>query len=133
VEVHDVEINDTFDFTAPPEVVFNSLMDADRTHRWLPSGVHIEWLDGRTVRVTAGSTGRTFAIDAEPDDLSLSWRPEDGRGPHGRVRAEDGPAGGSRLHVTVSVPDHGTLPARDLLSETMRHLQSDVSDNFNAG
>lgn len=130
-----MEINDTFDFTAPPEVLFNSLTDAERTQRWLPSGVHAEWLDSRTVRVTSGSTGGTYAVDTDPDDLLLTWRPAGGAGPHGRARAEDGPAGGSRLHVTVSLPgeDAEAAPGRALLAETMRHLQRDVSDNFTAG
>ncbi|WP_203935308.1 SRPBCC family protein [Virgisporangium ochraceum] len=34
-----MDISETYDFTAPPEVVFDSLTDPDRAHRWLPSGV----------------------------------------------------------------------------------------------
>ena len=41
-----MDISETFDFTAPPEVVFNSLTDPDRAHRWLPSGVRAERPDG---------------------------------------------------------------------------------------
>lgn len=129
-----MEISDTFAFTAPPEVVFNSLLDRERTDRWLPQGVRVEWLEDRKVRVN-GSAGATVAVDVDLENLLLTWQSQDGRGLRGRVRAEDGPAGGSRLHVTVTAPQHGVDPAhvRSLLAETTRHLQRDVDDNFNAG
>jgi uncharacterized protein YndB with AHSA1/START domain len=130
-----VKIEDIFDFEAPPEVVFNSLIDPERADRWLPSGIQVEWIDTGEVRAIVESKAATFAIDIDPDDLRLTWRSPGDQRLHGVVRAEDGPAGGCRLHVTVTMPQDGADPDRGhvLLAEAMRHLRRDVSDNFNAG
>jgi len=47
---------------------------------------------------------------------------------------EDAPSGGSLVRATVAVAD-GVAPerVRELLAESARRLQRDVSDNFNAG
>lgn len=130
-----MQISDTFGFTAPPEVVFNSLTDPDRADRWLPFGVRAERLDDHRVRLVAADARAVFDIDTDVDNLGLSWRSPDDQRLHARVRVEDGPAGGSQLHVLISMPA-GTADedqARSVLAETMRHLQRDVSDNFNAG
>jgi uncharacterized protein YndB with AHSA1/START domain len=128
-----VDISETFDFTAPPEVVFNSLTDPDRAHRWLPSGVRAERPDGRGLRLLAAGTA--FDLDTDADDLRVGWRSPDEPGLHARAQVLDAPAGGSRLRVEAAVPD-GVVDearARAMLAETMDHLQREVSDNFNAG
>ncbi len=129
-----MDVTDTFSFTAPPEVVFNSLTDPDRAGRWLPSGARLERLDPNRVRVTVGTASTEYEISAA-DDMRLSWRQLDAPHVSGTAQVEDGPVGGSRLHVVVATPTDGPDPerVRDLLGEAMRQLQRDVSDNFNAG
>jgi uncharacterized protein YndB with AHSA1/START domain len=128
-----VDISETYDFTAPPEVVFNSLTDPDRAHRWLPSGVRAERPDGHGLRLL--TAGPAFDLDTDADDLRVGWRSPDDPGLHAQARVVDGPAGGSRVRVTAAAPD-GLVDeerARSMLAETMTQLQREVSDNFNAG
>ena len=63
------------------------------------------------------------------------WHSLDRTGLHGTAQVDDAPAGGSVVHAEVVVPAGfaDDRQVRDLLAETMVHLQRDVSDNFNAG
>jgi uncharacterized protein YndB with AHSA1/START domain len=128
-----VDISETYDFTAPPEVVFNSLTDPDRAHRWLPSGVRAERPDGRGLRLL--TAGPAFDLETEADDLRVSWRSPEDAGLHADARVVDAPAGGSQVRVEAAVPDGlvDEAQARSVLAETMTRLQREVSDNFNAG
>ena len=56
-------------------------------------------------------------------------------GLRGAAHVDDAPAGGSMVHADVTVPGRvaDDQQVRNLLAETMRHPQRDVSDNFNAG
>ena len=130
-----MEISDTFGFDAPPEVVFNSLTDPDRANRWLPAGVRAERPAGHGLRVLMGGDSTVFDVHTDPEQLGVSWRSPDDRDLHARVRVGDGPAGGSEVHVHVSVPAGvaDEEQVRSVLAETARHLRRDVSDNFNAG
>jgi uncharacterized protein YndB with AHSA1/START domain len=126
-------ISESFEFTAPAEVVFGVLTDPDRTSRWLPRGMTAEAADRGRVRVRSGDQVYEYEVKLVPDDLSLSWTALDDSGLAGAARVEDGPAGGSVVHAEVSGRDPGEGQLRELLAETMQHLQRDVSDNFNAG
>ena len=128
-------ISDRYDFNAPAEVVFGVLTDPDRITRWLPTGMRAESVDADRVRIEVGSRLHEYAVDVVPDELELRWRSLDDSGPHGTARVEDAPAGGSVVRAEVEVPgaNAGDGRPRELLAETMRHLQRDVSDNFNAG
>ncbi len=128
-------ISGSYDFTAPPEVVFGVLTDPDRTSRWLPRGMNTESADQGRVRVRVGAQVHEYGVQVVPDDFQVRWESLDDSGLTGTARVEDGPAGGSVVHAEVAVPGR---PADDeqvqsLLAETMQHLQRDVSDNFNAG
>ena len=127
-------ISGTYDFTAPAEVVFGVLTDPDRAPRWLPQGV-TESASTERVRVRVGSQIREYGVEIVPDRLELRWRALDDADLHGAAQVQDAPAGGSVLHAEVAVPgaDADDQRVRRLLTETMRHLQRDVSDNFNAG
>lgn len=128
-----MDISETFDFTAPPEVVFNSLTDPDRAHRWLPSGVRAERADGHGLRLL--TAGPAFDLDTDADHLRVSWRSPDDPGLHAQAQVVDAPAGGSQVRVAAAVPD-GLVDegrARSVLAETMDHLQRDVDDNFTDG
>ena len=126
-------ISGSFEFTAPAEVVFGVLTDPDRTSRWLPGGMTAESADRGRVRVRSGDRVYEYEVKLVPDDLRLSWTALDDSGLAGTARVEDGPAGGSVVHAEVSGRDPDDEQIRDLLAETMQHLQRDVSDNFNAG
>jgi uncharacterized protein YndB with AHSA1/START domain len=128
-------ISDRYDFNAPPEVVFGVLTDPDRMTRWLPTGVRTESVEAGRVRVVVGSRLHECAVQVTPGELAVQWRSLDIAGLHGSARVEDAPAGGSVLHAEVAAPQTvaGEERVREFLAETMRHLQRDVSDNFNAG
>ena len=127
-------IEETFDFTAPAEVVFGVLTDPDRTLRWLPPGVAAELAGRERLRVKTDAGVREFALEMVDERMELRWRPLDGSEPGGVLRVVDAPAGGSVIHAQVEVlAGPAEQPYRDVLAEAMRHLQSDVSDNFNAG
>lgn len=130
-----VVVSDSYEFTAPAEVVFDVLTDPDRTHRWLPHGVAAESAETGRVRLRAGGQTREYGAEITAEKLQLSWHALDTDDLNGTVRVDDAPAGGSIVHAEVSVPD-GVADdgrVRELLAETMAHLQRDVSDNFNAG
>ena len=130
-----VRVSGSYDFTAPPEVVFGVLTDPDRTSRWLPQGMNTESAALDRVRVRAGERVHTYGVKVVTDTFELQWHSEDVPGLHGTAQVGDGPAGGSVVHAEVSAPARltGEAHVRELLEETMVHLQRDVSDNFNAG
>lgn len=134
-DVRDTLISESFEFTAPAEVVFDVLTNPDRTSRWLPLGMNTESAGGGEVRIKVGSGTHGYGVQVEPERLALRWRSLDVAGLHGAAQVRDAPAGGSVVHAEITVPETaaGDERARDLLAETMRRLQRDVSDNFNAG
>ncbi|MEV0129361.1 SRPBCC family protein [Dactylosporangium sp. NPDC050688] len=126
-------VTGSYGFTAPPEVVFGTLTDPDRVARWLPSGVTADRAGPDRYRIRAGGTVVVCEVATVPDDLRLEWRLADRPGVHGTFRAEDGPAGGAQVHISVDTPDAGPDRVLALVGDAMRRLQLDVSDNFNAG
>lgn len=129
-----MDITETFGFDAPPEVVYNTLTDPDRANRWLPFEVRAERLD-RGLRLALPGTGQVFDVDTDAGTLALRWRSPDDDGLAARAHVDDGPAGGSEVHVSLSVPASVADEARvrSVLSATMRHLSRDVGDNLTAG
>jgi len=126
-------IEETYHFTAPAEVVFGVLTDPHRTSRWLPRGFTAEADDPEQVRVRGGSEVHEFQVETISDRMQVRWRALNGSGADGSVRVEDAPAGGSRVRAEIDGPPAAESRLRELLEETMFHLQRDVSDNFNAG
>ena len=131
----DVRISGSYGFTAPAEVVFGVLTDPDRTTRWLPRGMTAESAGADGARIRVGEQVHAYGIKVVTDHRELQWHAEDTPGLHGSAQVDDGPAGGSVVRAEIVVPAGvaDESRARDLLDETMGHLQRDVSDNFNAG
>jgi uncharacterized protein YndB with AHSA1/START domain len=127
-----VRVAESYDFTAPAEVVFSTLTDPHRLGRWLPEGVSLSAPDPHRLEVRVG--GRRYDVSTAPEDMQLSWRSTD---PPVRAQVEvrDAPAGGSTVHVemTGSGPGMDADRVRGFVATAMRQLQEDVSDNFNAG
>jgi uncharacterized protein YndB with AHSA1/START domain len=123
------------EFNAPAEVVYGVLTDPDRTTRWLPRGMSTESAGVDHVRVLADGQAHEYEVNSVPDQLRVEWRARDSAGLRGAAWVRDAPAGGCVVHAEVAVPggDAGRERAEELLAEAMRHLQRDVSDNFNAG
>lgn len=98
--------------SAPPEVVFNTATDPDRSAAWLPeklrrSGSHrVEIVDDADMRArwTSDSAGWAADIDVEPAD-----------------------AGGARVRLDLSGTDHG------MADEILASLAREVADNLTAG
>jgi hypothetical protein len=128
-------ISDRYAFNAPAEVVYGVLVDPHRVTRWLPLGMRAERTADDRLRVSVGARSYDCEIDLVPEQMRVGWRSVDIAGLHGGAHVEDAPAGGSLVLAEVSAPgavaDEGRL--RDVLTETMRHLARDVSDNFTAG
>jgi hypothetical protein len=130
-----MEFSGRYGFHAPSEVVFNNLTDPDRTHRWLPFGVYMERCGPDRVRLVAPHGSAECEVDAAAEDMRLTLRSLEPPNVRGTAVVEDVPAGGSRVHVVVSADGVDLDPesVRDVLDESMRHLCSDVDDNFNTG
>ena len=128
------QIAETFGFDAPAEVVFGVLTDPDRTSRWLPEGMTTESRDIGKVQVRSGAGTQAYEVATDPERLGLTWRSVEDTELHGTAEVRDAPAGGSELRAEVALPESADEDrVRELLAEAARHLQRDVSDNFNAG
>src|SRR4051794_24382133 len=64
------QIDETYHFTAPPEVVFGVLTDPHRTYRWLPRGFDAEAGDPDRIRVREGSQVYEFQVQVSTDRCS---------------------------------------------------------------
>lgn len=130
-----MEIIGRYGFHAPSEVVFNNLTDPDRAHRWLPFGVDVERCGPDRVRLITPLVSPECEVDAVAEDMRLTLRSLQPPLVQGTAYVEDDPAGGSQIHVVVTADgvDLDPQKVRDALDETMRHLCSDVDDNFNTG
>jgi uncharacterized protein YndB with AHSA1/START domain len=107
----------SFEFAAPPEVVYNTLTDPHRARRWLPPGLQIKGL----------------AHAASATDLRLTWRTISGPEAGGTARVEGTPAGGSVVRVEIDAAEHHVAAVYELIADLMHNLERDVSDNFTAG
>ncbi len=81
----------------------------------------------------SGSEAHEFQVQTISDRMLVRWRALNGSGADGSVRVEDAPAGGSVVRAEIDGPPAEESRFRELLGESMFHLQRDVSDNFNAG
>jgi Polyketide cyclase / dehydrase and lipid transport len=125
-----VNISQTFGCTAPPDLVFGTLTDADSAVRWLPSGVRVERLDGHRLRVVTGDSVAEYDITTDVVERRVTWACVKSPDLRGTVRVQDGPIGGSRLRITVSAADAAEVPRRmhNFLDQAMRHLERDLDD-----
>ncbi|MDG4805091.1 hypothetical protein [Micromonospora sp. WMMD980] len=95
---------------APPEVVFNTATDPDRSSAWLPEELRrsgacrVEVLDADDMRARWSSADWSAELDVEPAD-----------------------AGGARVRLDLAGPDHG------LADEILANLDREVADNLTAG
>ncbi|SBT46470.1 SRPBCC family protein [Micromonospora auratinigra] len=99
--------------SAPPEVVFNTATDPDRAAAWLPESLRRE-----------GTQQRVEVVDA--DDMRARWT-SDGDGWAADIDVEPADAGGARVTLDLSGPDHG------LADEILANLAREVADNLTAG
>ncbi|WP_089158333.1 hypothetical protein [Micromonospora sp. NBS 11-29] len=96
--------------SAPPEVVFNTATDPDRSAAWLPEALRrsgecrVEVLDAGDMRARWSTTDWSAELDVEPAD-----------------------AGGARVRLDLAGPDHG------LADEILANLDREVADNLTAG
>jgi Polyketide cyclase / dehydrase and lipid transport len=128
-------VNGRHEFNAPAEVVFGVLTDPDRTTRWLPLGMST--VSAATDHVEVRADGRIFryGVSSVPEQLRVEWSSREADGLRGAAWVRDAPAGGCVVHAEVTFPGGAAEGERvqELLAEAMRHLQRDVSDNFNPG
>jgi carbon monoxide dehydrogenase subunit G len=130
-----VDTNETFGFNAPAEVVFNSLVDPDRTDRWLPAGVSVVDRSDGKVRLSAGTGTVDVEVSTSGADMRLTFQVVGPPRLRGSAQVTQAPAGGSQVDVAITADDSGPdrETVRRLVDETMRRLERDVEDNFTAG
>ncbi|GAA3766187.1 hypothetical protein [Micromonospora maritima] len=96
--------------SAPPEVVFNTATDPDRSSAWLPEELRrsgdcqVEVVDAEDMRARWSARDWSAEIDVEPAD-----------------------AGGARVRLDLAGPDHA------LADEILANLDREVADNLTAG
>lgn len=130
-----MDITDTFGFNAPAEVVYNNLVDPDRTDRWLPAGARVvERTDGR-VRLASGTGTYDVEVHTTAADMRLTFRCEAAVRVRGTAQVKDAPGGGSQVDVVVTTDRSGPAPAdvRRLVGQAVRLFERDLDDNFTAG
>ncbi|MBY8873314.1 hypothetical protein K7640_15885 [Micromonospora sp. PLK6-60] len=98
--------------SAPPEVVFNTATDPDRAAAWLPEPLR--------------RTGSQRLADVDAEEMRARWTC-DSAGWSADIDVEPGDAGGARVRLDLSGPDHG------LADEILTNLAREVADNLTAG
>lgn len=98
--------------SAPPEVVFNTAIDPDRTSAWLPEPLRA---DG------------TPATDISPTELAARWRA--GGDWTAEIQIDPADAGGARIRLDLT---GGDAPD-SLVDEALDNLAQAVADNLQAG
>jgi hypothetical protein len=130
-----VDVIDTFGFNAPAEVVYNNLIDPDRTDRWLPGGMTVAGRSDGSVRLASGTDTVDVEVSTTGADMRVTFQVVRPLRLHGSAQVKQAPAGGSQIYVAITTdqpgPDRETV--RRLLDEAMRLLERDVDDNFTAG
>ncbi len=121
----------TYSLSAPPEVVFNSLTDPDRTARWLPAGVSLEMRDAERMVVQVGGHRLELQIHTDMQRMRMTGQLAGRSEVRGGVQVTQAPAGGCNLAVEWDGLDHSR--AHRLVDDAVEQLRRDVSDNFNAG
>jgi hypothetical protein len=108
--VASVNISESFGFNVSPELLFDSVTDPDAAERMLPAGARVERIDEQRLRIVVGQTEYELCHEDKP--LRLRWRPIAGANPHGVIRLQRGPAGGTLVRVTVTAADDVESPRR---------------------
>lgn len=121
----------TYDFPAPPEVVFNSLTDPDRVARWLPPGVSLEIRDADRMVIRAGGRRYELKTAADMSAMRLGVHMTDNPDVRGDLAATQAPAGGSQLRVQIDGLDPRLIGAR--VDEAVAQLHRQVTENFSDG
>jgi uncharacterized protein YndB with AHSA1/START domain len=124
-------------FSAPPEVVFNTVTDPHRVGRWLPEAVRAEAAaDGRyRVSWPPGTAATDYRLAVQPDRLRVEWRPEHD-GWAGALQVLPVPAGGAsvQLRMDLAGTEAETIdPVRRLLDDALANLGREVADNLTPG
>jgi hypothetical protein len=103
-------------FSAPPEVVYNTVCDPSRRSSWLPHGL-------------------PPPDSADPSRLRLEWRPgiRSGRGGYLQVRAV--PSGGASVVWSMddAIGERIDAGLPRALDDALANLASEVVDNFSPG
>jgi hypothetical protein len=130
-----VEVNETFTFNAPAELVYNDLTDPDRADRWLPAGMRITRANGGRVGLLIGDRRIDLDVSTAPEDMRLTVRSLDPLPFEGTAQVQEGGAGGSQVHVVVSAGRSGPDPAtiRDLVDRAMGQLRRELDDDLAPG
>ncbi|MEU3456393.1 hypothetical protein ABZ671_22765 [Micromonospora sp. NPDC006766] len=100
--------------SAPPEVVFNTVIDPDRAAAWLPEPLRQDG-DRRPELVSGAEMCARWCSDSAP-----GWSAEI------RVKAAD--AGGAQVRLDLAGAD-----ADGLAEKTLANLAREVADNLTAG
>jgi uncharacterized protein YndB with AHSA1/START domain len=130
-----VDIINTFGFNAPAEVVYNNLVDPDRTHRWLPAGIRVAGRTDGRVRLRSGAGTYDVEVHTTAADMLLTFQCEAPARLRGTARVTDAPGGGSQVDIVVTTDRSGPAPAdvRRLVDQAVRLFERDLDDNFTAG
>ena len=130
-----MQISHRYAFGAPAEVVFNTLTDPHRAHRWLPPGTVAERRGPDRIRVRPGDLAHEYEASTISDEMRVSWYRVDVADARGDAHVRDEPAGGCSVRVQVfsAGPASEALRIRHTLDDAMRRLAGEVSDNFTAG
>ncbi|MER7165064.1 hypothetical protein ABT336_03165 [Micromonospora sp. NPDC000207] len=102
--------------SAPPEVVFSTATDPDRSSAWLPEPLR-----------AAGE--QRSQVDAA--ELHARWNETDG-GWAAEIRVEPGPSGGARVRLELHDGSDGS-GLDDLAEKSLANLADAVADNLTAG
>ncbi|WP_341717301.1 hypothetical protein QQG74_25920 [Micromonospora sp. FIMYZ51] len=97
--------------SAPPEVVFNTATDPQRSPAWLPEPL-----------LSASRDGNAEQLWARWEASSTAWSAE--------LTVEPVDAGGARLRLDLVGDDQGT---DRLAEEALTNLAREVADNLQAG
>src|SRR5215204_3118913 len=115
-----MNFSQAYDFSAPPEVVFNSLVDADRTTRWLPRGVTLETRDADRMVVRAGGQRLELRISTDMPAMRMTGSLAGHDDLHGDLEVRQSPAGGSSLLVEIEGLDSARV--RPLVDDAIHQL-----------
>ncbi len=100
--------------SAPPEVVFNTVIDPDRAAAWLPEPLR---QDGGRRPELVSETG-----------MCARWCSDSAPGWSAEIRVEAADAGGAQVRLDLAGAD-----ADGLAEKTLANLAREVADNLTAG
>jgi hypothetical protein len=103
-------------FSAPPEVVYNTVSDPDRRSGWLPPGL-------------------PPPDRADSDRMRLEWSPGKTAGRGGYLQVRSIPSGGAAVVWSMddALADRTRTGLPRALDDALANLAREVADNLNAG